>query len=208
VKAKKDFKHIKQYFTDCHHGDSHSVKTLICSRRQKASIESIDLPDASTTSNIDNIFHEFHNHFSQRFTQPIHTTPNTTSHLSNIENILKPFLTTHWNAIQDNIAQNTNHSQVTEQEVEEAMKKLNSDSAPGLDSLTSNFYKAHANFFVPYLTTIFNLIIIHNWVPESFTRTVIKLISKKQVSPTVEETVRLALLILIKKFYLISSLVA
>ena len=26
MKARKDFKQIKQYFTDCHHGDSHSVQ--------------------------------------------------------------------------------------------------------------------------------------------------------------------------------------
>ena len=77
--------------------------------------------------------------------------------------------------------------QVTEQEVEEAIKKLNSDSAPGLDGLTSNFYKAHANFFIPYLTNTFNLMTSHNCVPESFTRTVIKLIPKKPVSRTVED---------------------
>ena len=71
--------------------------------------------------------------------------------------------------------------------MEEAIKKLNSDSAPGLDGLTSNFYKAHANFFIPYLTNIFNLMISHNWIPESFTRTVIKLIPKKPVSRTVED---------------------
>ena len=56
MKAKKDFKQIKQYFTDCHHGDSHSVRKLICSRRQKSNIESIDLPDGSSTFNIDSIF--------------------------------------------------------------------------------------------------------------------------------------------------------
>ena len=187
MKAKKDFKQIKQYFTDCHHGDSHSVKKLICSRRQKSNIESIDLPGGSSTFNIDSIFNELHNHFSQRFTQPIYTTSDTTSHLSNINNILQPFLTTHWHAIQNNIARNTNHSQITEQEVEEAIKKLNSDSAPGLDGLTSNFYKANANFFVPYLTTIFNLIIIYNWVPGSFTKTVIKLIPKKPFPRMVED---------------------
>ena len=187
MKAKKDFKQIKQYFTDCHHGDSHSVKKLICSRRQKSNIESIDLPDGSSTFNIDNIFHEFHNHFSQRFTQPIHTTSHTISQLPNTDHISQPFLTTHWHAIQDNIAQNSNHTQVTEQEVEEAIKKLNSDSSPGLDGLTSNFYKANATFFAPYLTTIFKLINIHNWVPESFTRTVIKLIPKKPVPRTVED---------------------
>ena len=140
--------------------------------RQKYNIESLDLPDGSTTFNIDNIFYEFHHHFSQRFTQLIQTTSDTTSQLSDIENLLQPFLSTHWNAIQDNIAQNTTNSQVTEQEVEEAIKKLNSDSAPGLDGLTFNFYKAHANCLIPYLTIIFNLIILHNWVPESFTRTV------------------------------------
>ena len=187
MKAKKDFKQIKQYFTDCHHGDSHSVRKLLCSRRQKSNIESIDLPDGSSTFNIDSIFHEFHNHFSQRFTQSTHTTSDTTSHLSNINNILQSFLTTHWHAIQDNIAQNTHHSQITEQEVEEAIKKLNSDSALGLDGLTSNFYKANAIFFVPYLTTIFNLIIIYNWVRESFTRTVIKLIPKKPFPRMVED---------------------
>ena len=70
--------------------------------------------------------------------------------------------------------------------MEEAIKKLNSDSAPGLDGLTFNFYKAHANFFIPYLTNTFTLMISHNWVPESFTRTVIKLIPRKPVSRTVE----------------------
>ena len=100
MKAKKDFKQIKHYFTDCHHGDSHSVKKLICSRRHKSNIESLDLTDGSTTFNIDNIFYEFHHHFSQRFTQPIHTT----SQLSDIENLLQPFLSTHSNAIQANIA--------------------------------------------------------------------------------------------------------
>ena len=187
MKAKKDFKQIKHYFTDCHHGDPHSVKKLICSRRQKSNIESLDLPDGSITFNIDNIFYEFHHHFSQRFTQPIHTTSDTTSQFFNIENLLQPFLSTHWNAIQDIFAQNTNNSQVTEQEVEEAIKKLDSDSAPGSDGLTSNFYKAHANFFIPYLTIMFTLMISHNWVPESFTRTVIKLIPKKPVLRTVED---------------------
>ena len=127
---------------------------------------------------------EFHTHFSQRFT---HTTSITTSPSSNIHNILQPFLTTHRNVIQNNIAQNSDHPHVTEQEVEEAIKKLNSHSAPGLDGLTSNFYKAHANFFIPYLTNIFNLIIFHNWVPESFTRTVIKLIPKKPVPRMVND---------------------
>ena len=178
MKAKKDYKQIKQYFTDCHHGDAHSVKKLIGSRRQKSNIESLDLPDGSITSNVDKIFQEVHTHFSQRYTQSTRTTSDTTSHSSNIHNILQPFLTTHGNAIQNNIVQNSDHLQVAEQEVEEAIKKLNSHSAPGLDGLTSNFYKAHANFFIPYLTTIFNLIILHNWVPESFTRTVIKLIPK------------------------------
>ena len=100
MKAKKDYKQIKQYFTDCHHGDSHSVKKLICSRQQKSNIESIELLDGSTTSNVDKIFHEFHNHFSQRFSQALHATSDPTSHLSNIANILQPFLTRHRNSIQ------------------------------------------------------------------------------------------------------------
>ena len=187
MKAKKDYQQIKQYFTDCHHGDSHSVIKLICSRRQKSNIESLDLPDGSTTFNIENIFYDFHHHFSQRFTQPIHTTSDTISQLSDIDNLLQPFLSTHSNAVQDNIVQNTTNSQVTEQEVEEAIKKLNSDSAPGLGGLTSNFHKAHANFFIPNLTVMFNLMISHNWAPDSFTRTVIKLIPKKPVSRTVED---------------------
>ena len=33
MKAKKDFTQIIQYFTDCHHGDSYSVKKFIGSRR-------------------------------------------------------------------------------------------------------------------------------------------------------------------------------
>ena len=146
MKAKKDFKQIKHYFTDCHHGDSHSVKKLIYSRRQKTNIKSVDLPDGSTTFNIDNIFYEFHHHFSQRFTQPIHTTSDPTSQLSDIENLLQPFLRAHSNAIQAKIVQNTINSQVTEQELGEAIKKRNSDSAPGLDGLTSNFYKLMQTF--------------------------------------------------------------
>ena len=33
MKAKKDFKQIKHYFNDCHHGDSHWVKKLIFSAK-------------------------------------------------------------------------------------------------------------------------------------------------------------------------------
>ena len=161
------------------------------------------MPDGSTTFNIDNMFYQFHHHFSQRFTQPIHATSDPTSHLSNIENLLQPFLSTHLNAIQANIAQHTHNSHVTEQEVEEAIKKLNSGSAPGLDGLTSNFYKAHANFFTPYLTIIFNLMISHNWVPEAFSGTVIKLIPKKPVSRTVEDYRPITLINTDRRFYLI-----
>ena len=76
---------------------------------------------------------------------------------------------------------------ITEFEVKEAIQKLNSDSAPGPDGLTSKFYKAHASFFVPYLCMIFNLASRNDWVPDSFKKSIIKLIPKKRKPEKAED---------------------
>ena len=71
---------------------------------------------------------------------------------------------------------------ITEFEVEQAIEKLNKDSAPGLDGLPSNLYKSQKNTYVPILTKLFNEIIITGSFPESLKHAIIKLIGKKTSS--------------------------
>ena len=57
--------------------------------------------------------------------------------------------------------------------------KLNSQSAPGADGLTSDLYKSQKDFFIPLSTKLFNDIHETNNVPPSFETAVTKLIGKK-----------------------------
>ena len=71
------------------------------------------------------------------------------------------------------------HEEITEFEVERAINKLNKDSAPGPDGLTSNLYKKYSDLFVPLLTDVFNDIIKTGVAPPSFNMAIMKLIPKK-----------------------------
>ena len=75
--------------------------------------------------------------------------------------------------------ENNEENPITEIEAERAIMKLNSQSAPSADGLTSDLYKSQKDFFVPFLTKLFNDIHETNIVPPSFELAVIKLIQKK-----------------------------
>ena len=47
-------------------------------------------------------------------------------------------------------------NKITEFEIEKAILKLKSNSAPGSDGLTSQLYQNHKTFFAPYLSNLFN----------------------------------------------------
>ena len=76
---------------------------------------------------------------------------------------------------------------ITEFEVERAISKLNQESAPGSDGLTSSLYIANKTFFGPYLTDLFNEIHTKKQVPPSFKHAIIKIIPKKNGSIKVSE---------------------
>ena len=74
---------------------------------------------------------------------------------------------------------NNDNNPIPEFEVEKAIMKLNSRSAPGSDGLTSDLYKTQKEFFVPLLTKLFNDIYETSYVPPSFEQAIIKVIPKK-----------------------------
>ena len=77
------------------------------------------------------------------------------------------------------IYKNNDDNPIREFEVEKAIMKLNSKSAPGSDGLTSDLYKTQKEFFVPLLTKLFNDIYETSYVPPSFEQAIIKVIPKK-----------------------------
>ena len=78
-------------------------------------------------------------------------------------------------------------NEITVYEVEKATSKLNSNTAPGSDSLTSQLYQNHKNFFAPYLSNLSNKINKNGKIPDSFNHAIIKVIPKKNISLKVSE---------------------
>ena len=187
LKARKDLRQIKNFFTDFHHGDPHTVKKHVKRKRMKSRITAIKINESEISYDEEKIHQEFVHHFTERFSKPrlTHEQFVQSSLLKN--QALSDFCSKNTQNIQDIRNLCSTRQEIMEQEVKQAIRKLNSESAPGLDGLTSNFYKAHADFFVPYLTKVFNLVQNQQRVPESFRNAVVKFIPKKETSDSVED---------------------
>ena len=85
------------------------------------------------------------------------------------------------------ITKTFNNSPIGEEEVKQAINKLNKNSAPGSDGLTSDLYKSHSNFFAPLLAELFNSMCYNKAAPRSFLISIIKLIPKIENSLNVDE---------------------
>jgi hypothetical protein len=69
--------------------------------------------------------------------------------------------------------------EITEGEVQHAIRKLKNGKAPGLDEISSEFLKAAENIFVPFLTKLFNELYDKGLFPESWCQSAIIPLFKK-----------------------------
>ena len=61
----------------------------------------------------------------------------------------------------------TTKNEITLNEVEKAIDKLNAGSSPGSDGITSNFYKLFKREMTPTLKTVFNNVVNTNRLPDN-----------------------------------------
>ena len=82
-------------------------------------------------------------------------------------------------SVQEDIGQVFNENFETF-EVEEAISKAKSGRCPGLDGIPIEFYKTFSKLMVPFITKLFNNCMGSGQFPESWKRSVIKLIPKNE----------------------------
>ena len=73
---------------------------------------------------------------------------------------------------------------ISEQEVREAIRDLNTDKSPGDDGITAEFYITFKLAIVPILTEVFNNIWLNDEMPSSMKNGIIQLIYKKKGTAT------------------------
>ena len=186
-KSRKDLKQMKNFFTDFHNGDSHSVKNHLNRKKAKTRIQTIKINPNDVTCDEDRINQEFVDHFTQRFSKPFLSDDQKESKMAKTHQVISEFCSKKGEQINEIRDICSTRGEILELEVKLAIQKLNPDSAPGLDGLTSNFYKAHSDFFIPYLCRIYNQAFSEKRVPVSFRNAVVKFIPKKDKSEKVED---------------------
>ena len=187
--SENSFQQIKNFFREANDGNTKNIKCLAKASSLAKDIKKIEKQDGSFTEDPDEILNEFKS-FYEKLSQPKWKPTETSSKSQDkfiekffkqkrksIENIEKLFKET----LEDP------DNEITVYEVEKAISKLNSNSAPGSDGLTSQLYQNHKNFFAPYLSNLFNKINENGEVPDSFKHAIIKVIPKKNNSLKVSE---------------------
>ena len=172
-------KKIKNLFLEANEGDPKFIKQLATTLRPELKIQEFEVSDGSIISDQSKIFDEIVNFYAKQF----RAFPKNQGAVDQQNKYLEVF----FNKKQEKLCQfhesnNLEHEEITEFEVERAINKLNKDSAPGPDGLTSNLYKKYSDLFVPLLTDVFNDIIATGVAPASFNMAIIKLIPKKSFS--------------------------
>lgn len=65
------------------------------------------------------------------------------------------------------------------EELHNALKKMENNKSPGVDGLTTNFYKHFWSIMGPHITSVFNFALSHGELSRSQCRGVITLVFKK-----------------------------
>ena len=88
----------------------------------------------------------------------------------------------------------TTKNDITLDEVKKAIDKLNADSSPVSDGITSNFYKLIKREMAPILKTVFNNVVITNRLPDNQQIAILKQLPKTENPRTVDEFRSISLL--------------
>ena len=185
--ARKCLKQVKMFYVDANHGDPQVIKKHLSNMRKSVHISQIQDDNGEVLTTDEQIFEAFHMHYSDRFSIP-QVNINNDSHVKQLQDdIIGTFCSVKRSDIENIRTLTRDRDMISEQEVINAITKLNSESAPGPDGLTSNFYKAHQEVLSPLLCRLFNQMVTDGWMPLSFSRAIIKLIPKKPNANRVED---------------------
>ena len=175
--AERIAKSIKNFYLDVNEGDPKSTKNLIRCLKSQQEIRKIITESGETVTDT----YEIVDKFAEFFQDCYKKNKNRNDEKSN--RYLNTFFRKNKRKLErfesNSLVQNNEDNPFTEVEVERAILKLNSKSAPGADGLTSDLYKSQKDFFVPILTKLFNNINESKKVPPSFEQAIIKVIQKK-----------------------------
>lgn len=175
------FKSIRGFYLDLNHGDSGALKSLLSQLKNQKSIKELKLKNGQTSSEIDEILEEFSDFYSDLYTKT-----DKPSELTARDELLNVFKHKNRTKIRT-ISKLFDDKPITEGEVKQAIIKLNKNSAPGSDGLTSDLYKNHPDFFAVVLAELFNTMLEEHTAPKSFLISIIKLIPKLENSLNVGE---------------------
>lgn len=176
-RIKQKLKLVKNFYVDCNSGDSKSVKRLLEQMQTKNTISKLQNSNGIETENIDEILQEFYEFYQTLYKKP--DLPLIDN--KNSSNFLENFCLKNRKGI--NSLKNLNlHENFSQEEIENAIRKLNSNSSPGCDGITSNFFKRYSTLFSPLLVHVFNNIATEQSLPSSFGKAILKLLPKKENS--------------------------
>ena len=167
-KQRLSFKHFKKLMQSCEIGNARDLKTSSKTKNSTNSITSLKVGD-SLTSNQEEIIKIFENHFSKLY---------KSKKKSSFESLL--------DQLQEQETEMTTENEITLDEVKKAIDKLNADSSPGSDGITSNFYKVVKREMAPILKKVFN-VANTNKLPDNQQIAILKLLPKTENPRTVDE---------------------
>ena len=90
-KSNKDLKQIKNFFTDFHIGDSHSVKNHLNRQKAETRIQAIKIDTNDVTCDKDRIDQEFVDHFTERFSKSFRSDDQKKSKILKTHQVISDF---------------------------------------------------------------------------------------------------------------------
>ena len=168
-KQRMSFKHCKKLMQSCEIGNARDLKSWSRTKNNTNSITSLNVGD-SVTSNQEEIIKIFENHFSKLY---------KSKKKSSFESLL--------DQLQEQETDITTENEITLDEVKKAIDKLNADSSPGSDGITSNFYKVFKREMAPILKKVFNNVVNNNRFPDNQQIAILILLPKTENPKTVDE---------------------
>ena len=175
-KAWQKIKRIKRFYRDVNEGDSAALKKLLCRNNPTNNITQIEREDKSNTIDADEIMKEFTAKYKNIY-------KNQGVNLTNQKTFIDFYSK---NKSLTEVEKNSLKSPITIGEVEKAIDKLNINSAPGPDGLTSALYKKFKTYFSFSICNTINSLSVDG-VPNSLYLAVIKLLPKKPAPKMVDD---------------------
>ena len=167
-KERLKLKQIKNFYLDVNEGSSKALKKCLSNHSKMNNIERITKENGMETTDTDEILQTFRAHFKERY-------KNTTTD----KNLRNDFISTFASGNQLRDSEKTLLAKPFEvAEIRNAIKKLNPNSAPGPDGLSSNLYKRFSKLFAKIICNLLNETTKDGHFPASFKMAILKLIPK------------------------------